>query len=291
MSKKILITGKNSYIGLAVKVWLREKKQHFTVDELCLLDDTWQTFDFSQYDAVFHVAGIAHSDTGSADDNTVQLYYRINTQLAISVAEKARRDGVKQFILMSSMIVFGENASLDSSIRITHNTIPKPLNFYGDSKLQAEIGLTELEQENFKVAIIRPPMVYGKNVKGNYPRLSKLAQRLKWFPDVENERSMIHIDNLCEFIYHVIIDQAAGTFHPQNSEYVNVAELVRAIALVHEKNLILKKGITPFLPFLSKFSDSVTKVFGNFSYDMELSEYPTNYRIRSFEESIQLTEK
>jgi len=289
--KKVLITGKNSYIGDSVKSWLLEKKQHYIVEELCLLDGSWQNFDFSPYDVVFHVAGIAHSDTGSADDETVQRYYRVNSELPIAVAEAACHAGVKQFIFMSSMIIFGESAPIGITKRITADTEPKPLNFYGDSKLQAEIGLKNLTNETFKIAIIRPPMVYGKGVKGNYPRLSKLAQRLTWFPNVKNERSMIHIDNLCEFIYFIIKDTAVGTFHPQNAEYVNTANLVKTIAATHGKDIKLKKGLTALLPFLAKMSGSVNKVFGNFTYDFEMSEYPANYRVRGFEESIKLTEK
>ena len=291
MSKKILITGKNSYIGQSVRTWLLEKKQHFVVDELCLKDGAWKEFDFSPYDAVFHVAGIAHSDTRSANDETVQLYYQVNSELPVAVAEKASHDGVAQFIFMSSMIIFGESAPVGTQKRITANTEPKPLNFYGDSKLQAEIGLQKLITNTFKMAIVRPPMVYGKGVKGNYPRLSKLAQRLTWFPDVENERSMIHIDNLCEFIYLIIKDKASGTFHPQNVEYVNTSKLAQEIAAIHGKKLKLKKGLTAFLPFLSKVSGSINKVFGNFSYDFTLSEYPTDYQVRSFEESVKLTEQ
>lgn len=290
-TKKILITGKDSYIGAAVQAWLLAKKQHYIVDELCLKDNSWKDADFSAYDAVFHVAGIAHSDTGNADDEEVQRYYKVNTDLTVAVAKKAKRSGVGQFIFMSSMIVFGASAPIGTLKRINAETTPKPLNFYGDSKLQAEIGLATVAAKDFKIAIIRPPMVYGKNVRGNYPRLAKIASSLSVFPAIANERSMIHIDNLCEFIYLIIKDKAHGTFHPQNSEYVSTANMVKSIGKAHNKQIRLIKTTGFVLKQFAKVVGSINKVFGNFSYDMSMSEYSENYRVRSFEESIELTEK
>ena len=291
MNKRILITGKDSYIGGSVLAWLKEFSQPVTVDELCLKGDEWQQTDFSNYDAIFHVAGIAHSDMGKADDDTEKLYQSINTDLAVTVATKAKRDGVPHFVFMSSMIVFGDSAPVGQQKRIGKDDAPNPANFYGDSKLQAELGITKLQDEDFRVAIIRPPMVYGKNVKGNYPRLVQIAQKMPLFPLVENERSMIHIDNLCEFIRLILTDQADGTFHPQNAEYVRTSDLVAKIAAVHGRKIHLVKFLNPLLRLLAKISGSVNKVFGNLSYDISLSEYPTDYRVRNFEESVELTER
>ena len=292
MIKRVLITGKDSYIGLSVLAWLKDfYPQQLIVDELCVKDETWRNVDFSCYDAVFHVAGIAHSDLGKADDELEKLYRQVNTDLAIAVATKAKCDGVPHFVFMSSMIIFGDSAPIGEQKRIVQGTVPEPANFYGDSKLQAEIGIMALQNENFRIAIIRPPMVYGKGGRGNYPRLAQLAKKMVYFPTIENERSMIHIDNFCEFIRLILIDQADGIFHPQNAEYVQTSNLVVTIARVHGRKIRLIRFLTPLLRPLAKISGSVNKVFGNLSYEMELSKYPTDYRVRSFEESIELTEQ
>ena len=119
----------------------------------------------------------------------------------MDTARKAKEDGVSQFIFMSSIIVYGNEGQKGI---INQNTKENPADFYGRSKLMAEEGLKVLEDENFKVAVIRPPMIYGKDSKGNYPRLSKMAKKLPFFPYVANQRSMLHIDNLCELIYLII---------------------------------------------------------------------------------------
>lgn len=292
MTKRILITGKNSYIGQSVLQWLKNfYPQPLIIDELCLEDESWKNTDFSSYNTILHVAGIAHADIGKANNDLKRLYRTVNTNLAISVATKAKSDGVTHFIFMSSIIVFGDSAPIGKQKRITANSTPEPANFYGDSKLQAEIGINALQDKNFKIAIIRPPMVYGNGAKGNYQRLVKLAQRLPLFPAVKNERSMIHIDNLCEFIRLIINDQATGTFHPQNAEYVQTSNLVALIAKKYHKNLRLIRFLTPFLQPLARIFGSVNKMFGNLSYDMSLSEYQSDYQVRSFDDSIEITKQ
>ena len=289
-AKKILITGKNSYIGASTREWLISSRQHYVVDEISVKGDDWRTRDFSSYDVVFHVAGIAHSDTKVATEDIKALYYRVNTDLAIEVAKKAKLDGVCQFIFMSSMIVYGNSVPFGMMKRITKDTLPSPDNFYGDSKWKAEIGLVALRSDNFQIAIIRPPMVYGKGSKGNYPRLARLAKKLPLFPDVENERSIIYIDNLCEFIRLVIENGDDGVFFPQNDEYVKTSELVMEIAAVHGRKVHLTGAFNPFLNILTRRGGLVRKVFGSLSYDMALSEYQVDYRVRSFKESIELAE-
>lgn len=162
------------------------------------------------YDVVFHVAGIAHV---SSDPKMEDLYYKVNRDLTIETAKKAKAEGVKQFIFMSSIIVYGDSSS--SKRVIDANTVPAPSNFYGNSKLQAEQGIKDLEADNFKIVVLRPPMIYGKGSKGNYPRLANISTKLPVFPDIDNERSMLHIDNLCEFIKVMIDYEEAGLFFPR----------------------------------------------------------------------------
>ena len=289
-SKKILITGKKSYIGSSVKEWLMRSKQHYVVDEISFKGDDWRSLDFSIYDAIFHVAGIAHSDAGETDEEAKALYYKVNTNLTIEVAKKAKHEGVQQFIFMSSMTVYGKSVPFGSLKRIARHTAPSPDNIYGDSKLQAEVGLASQRSIDFKIAIIRPPMIYGEGSKGNYPRLAKVAKKLPLFPAVDNERSVLHIDNLCEFIRLIIENCDDGVFFPQNEEYVTTSNLVAEIASVHGKRIHLTRAFTPFLKILGKRRSLISKVFGSLSYDMELSEYKEDYRVRNFKESIELTE-
>ena len=282
--KKVLITGANSYIGTSFEKYVKENNIDFEMDTLDLLDPKWENYDFSGYDSVFHVAGIAHF---SKDESKKELYYKVNTELTDNVAKIAKQAGVAQFIFMSSIIVYGDSTSGERVI--TKQTKPTPSDFYGDSKWQAEQKLNKLSDNTFKVVIIIPPMIYGKGSKGNYPKLSKLAQRTPIFPKFLNSRSMLHIDNLCEFIKQVINLELSGIFCPQNSEYVNTSELVKSIAKVHGKKIYFTKVFNPIIKLLF-YSDTVKKVFGNLVYEKDMSQFSFNYQKRNFKESIQLTE-
>ena len=287
MTKKILITGKNSYVGNQLAEWLNKEPGEYEVVKKSMRDDKWKDIDFSKFDVVVHVAGIAHQDT-KADQEA--LYYKINTDLTIELATKAKIEGVKQFIFMSSMIVYGASSKIGETKVITKKTIPNPINFYGNSKLLAEKGILPLQSNDFNVVVIRPPMIYGKGSKGNYPLLAKFAKISPIFPDIDNQRSMLHIDNLTEFIRLMIDNGEQGIYFPQNKEYVKTAEMVRIIAENNEKKINLIKLFNSILTRLGKKSIIINKIFGSFIYDLELSEYKENYRIRNLKESIKVTE-
>ena len=292
--KRILITGANSYIGTCFENYMKKWNDKYFVDTVDMVDGSWRKKDFSEYDVVFHVAGLAHADVGRVSEEEKQKYYKVNTDLTIETAKKAKEDGVKQFIFMSSAIVYGESASVGNNKMITKDTETKPANFYGDSKLQAEIGIKELGDEVYRVAILRPPMIYGKGSKGNYPILAKLAKKLKIFPSVKNQRSMIYIENFLEFVKKVIDNEDSGVFFPQNSQYVSTVDMVKKISEVSGRKIIVTSLLNPFVWIASKIpgriGQLVNKAFGNFTYDMELSNYD-NYRIYNFKESIRKTEE
>ena len=288
--KRILITGINSYLGGRFRQYMEQFPDYATVS-ISMRDGAWRGEDFTGFDVVYHVAGLAHSDNGRISPEKAQKYYEINTDLTKELAKKAKREGVKQFIFMSSAIVYGDSAPIGRRRRIDRSTVCTPANCYGDSKLQAELGLRRLEDTNFRVVILRPPMIYGPGCKGNYPVLSLFAQRLPVFPYVDNERSMLFVDNLMAFVKLMIDNEESGTFFPQNAEYSNTSELVRMIAEAHGKKLILVRGFTWALKFLGFFTALVDKAFGSLSYDMPMSEYPGGeYRLYSLEESIRITE-
>ena len=290
--KKILITGANSYIGVSFENYIKKNySNEYVVDTVDMIDGTWREMSFAGYDSVFHVAGIAHSDNGKISEGKEKLYYAVNTDLTIETAKKAKADAVKQFIFMSSAIVYGDSAPIGKSKIITKGTPVSPANCYGDSKVQAENGIRPLNDDSFKVVILRPPMIYGKGSKGNYPLLAKISMKTLVFPYVKNERSMLYIDNLCEFVRLMVENVEQGTFWPQNAEYSNTSELVKLIAEAHGKNVRLVKGFGWALKIMSGMTGLVNKAFGSLSYEMGISEYKAEYRIQNLNNSVRETEK
>ena len=290
--KKILIAGANSFIGTSFETYLQERfAGRYIVDTVDMIDSSWSEKSFSGYDSVFFVAGIAHSDSGKISQERAKLYYAVNTNLATETAKKAKADGAKQFVFMSSAIVYGGSAPIGKNRVITKDTPVSPDNCYGDSKVQAENGIRPLNDDSFKVVILRPPMIYGKGSKGNYPLLAKLAVKTPIFPNVKNQRSMLYVGNLCEFVRLMVENEESGTFWPQNAEYSNTAEMVKMIAAAHGKKLTLVKGFGWALKLMSYLTGMVNKAFGSLCYEQELSEYKSDYRIMNLKESIEETEK
>ncbi|MHC1749571.1 MAG: NAD-dependent epimerase/dehydratase family protein [Cellulosilyticaceae bacterium] len=277
---KILITGKDSYIGTSFEKWIEQYGDTYIVDTIDVRDDSWKQQSFIGYDAILHVAGIAHIKETSENS---QLYYKVNRDLAIDLAVKAKKDCVKQFVFLSSMSVYGIEQGV-----ITRATIPIPKSSYGKSKLEAEKIIHKLQDDSFSVATLRPPMVYGQGCRGNYPRLAKVALKLPVFPNIKNQRSMIHVDNLSEFIRVLLDDCAQGVFCPQNQEYVCTTEMVKNIADLHEKKIRLTKIFNPLLKLIRL--NMITKVFGSLVYDKRLSEYQKKYCVYDVKKTISMTE-
>lgn len=288
--KRILITGKDSYVGESVKAWLLKTPENYEVDELDMLDESWRECDFFGYDVVYHVAGIAHADVGNVTEEQKALYYKVNRDLAVEVAEKAKAEGVKQFIFMSSMIVY--SGCVEKVI--TKDTEPKPLNFYGNSKWQADQKIRGLGDDIFRVVVLRPPMIYGKGSKGNFPTLVKLATKLPVFPIVHNKRSMLYIENLCEFVRLMIDNEEEGVFFPQNGEYSNMSDIVQMIAEVKGHLIVMLPGTAWGVKVLErvpgKIGELSEKAFGDSVYEMDMSEYKEDYRVCGLLESIERTE-
>ena len=293
--KKVLITGANSYIGTTFENWIKENCPEIIAETVDMIGDDWREVNFGQYDSIYHVAGIAHADVGKVTDEQKALYYKVNADLTAECARKAKSEGVTQFVFMSSIIVYGESAGIGKSRVITQDTPLTPANFYGDSKVKAEEALQELADDWFKVVILRPPMIYGKGSKGNYPLLAKLARKLPFFPNVKNQRSMLYVGNLCKLIAEVILREKDGIFYPQNKEYVTTCEMVKSIAGVFGKNIRLTGVFNWALKLLGKLGGKpgglVNKAFGNMVYEKSMSEYDFEYQIYDLQESIRLTEE
>lgn len=276
--KKVLITGANSYIGVNVEEYLEQWSDNYLVDTLNMIGDEWKNADFSNYDVVFHVAGIAHIK--ETKDNS-HLYYDVNEHLAVSVAEKAKVEGVKQFIILSTMSVYGITVG-----HITKDTKPSPINSYGKAKYNADLKIGGLDCPTFKVAILRPPMVYGKGCKGNYQTLRKFALKSPVFPGFKNERSMIYIGNLAAFVKRCIDEEKNGLFFPQDEEYVCTSRMVKMIADCNGKKIGVLGAFNWMIHIMIAIGIGVfKKVFGSLTYEKEdlVAEY-------SFEEAMNMTE-
>lgn len=275
--KKVLITGNNSFIGKRfIKMF---DDSEYLVDAVSLRNDEWKLKNFQDYDAIIHVAAIVHKNEKEVK---YEVYDRVNYHLAIEVARKAKEEGVKQFIFLSTMSVYGLNVGY-----ITANTSLNPISLYARSKLAAEQSLQNMNSQDYKVAIVRPPMVYGDTNKGNYSILRKIALSTPIFPKIENERSAIYVDNLCEFLKVVIDTQMQGIFFPQNEHYMSTSETVSLIAKAHSKKVyqskLLALAIQPLM-----FSSTLKKAFGSLTYDLSMPGGPNNleYNKVSFDESI-----
>ena len=283
--KKVLITGAGSYVGESVRKYIVAKMPgQYQIDAVDTMRDNWKKADYSQYEVVFHVAGIAHVN---ADPKMEPLYYQVNRDLTIEVARHAQESGVKQFIFMSSQIVFHESQSLKTEV-LTAETKPNPNGFYGDSKLQAEEGLKALSAEGgmMKICILRPCMIYGPNAKGNFPRLAKLACKTPIFPAWHNKRSMLYIDNLAEFVLQAIERGLEGTFYPQNRELADTVEIIRFFAKEAGHKVWITKLFNPFVWLGSFVLQPINKMFATYYYDPEMSRMEFDYQLVSFEESL-----
>ena len=289
--KKILITGANSYIGVSVEQYLSQWPNDYLVDTVDMVDGSWREKNFHGYDAVLHVAGLVHQPKTKNDPEQAERYDRINHLLAVETARKAKGEGVHQFLFMSSASVYGLSAPVGKVVMITEDTPLNPTDNYGISKKRAEEDLALLRDENFRLAVLRPPMIYGKGCKGNYQTMAKLAKKLPVFPWVDNQRSMLYMENLAECIRLLIDDGADGIFCPQNKEYVNTSDMVSLIAHANGRGILMIHGFAWALKLLRPVTGIVDKAFGSLCYDFALSAYEKDYCVKTFQESILETEK
>lgn len=258
--KRILITGKDSYIGTSFKKYLEQYPDDYYVEELDVRDDSWKDFDFSLFDVVYHVAGIAHKKEVRENE---QLYYQVNRDLAVDIAKKAKSENIRQFIFMSSMSVYGLNYS---DQLITKDTKCYPHTYYGKSKYEAELKLNELDDDNFKVCIVRPPMVYGKGAPGNMERLYKAVRKFHIFPTLRNERSSISIEKLCQDIKEYIDGDSQGLYLPQNKEYMCTVDMIRRQMKEENVKVFYLSIFNPIIRLFIGKVGIITKCFGDLRY-------------------------
>lgn len=284
MSKRVLLIGKGGYIGTTFKKYLNENHPDVIVDDVSSFNNEWSKKQFVGYDAVYNVSGLAHAN---ARQGSEEQYYSVNGQLPIDVARKAKKEGVPLFIQMSSMIVYGDMSAIGREKMINENTIPTEPTIYGKSKMMAERGLKTLEDGNFKVAIIRPPLIYSEYAKDNFPRLVKFAKKSPIFPQIDNVQSMLYVDNLLELVYLIITTNSGGIYYPQQPEYITTSKIVSDIARECGHKIILTRIFNPAIKFFSKFFPFIHKAFGNITYETSISNhFEWRYIVVNYKDSI-----
>jgi len=280
--KKVLVTGKSGYIGTKFKEWIEKNHSDIKLEYISVRGEEWENKDFSEYDTILHLAGIAHV---SRNPKFEELYYKINRDLTIKLAEKAKKESVRQFIFMSSIIVYGQDNEIGNYTAITKDTVPNPSDFYGDSKLQADLFVQKMRTDSFKTLVIRTPIVYGPSCKGNFDKIVKLSKFIPLFPSIDNKKSMIFIDNLCNLLEKTILSEEAGIIYPQNNEYVSTKDIVKVISELRNKKTYEISIFNPLIKIASKKIKFINKIFGNKFYDKKLDNF-NEYQIYDFKESI-----
>ncbi len=283
--KNILITGAGSFVGNSLRAYL-EGNPDYSVSALSVRDNAWMNHSFANVDVIYHCAAIVHEPNTKNAPGQAERYHQVNTILPYELAKKAKTEGVRQFVFLSSASVYGVEGSIGKPCVIGKNTPAIPVDLYGQSKLEAENLLQTLSDESFKVVIIRPPMIYGAHCKGNFNALASFARKLPIFPKTYNTHFMIYTDNLCEFVRLMIEKEETGVFCPQNDCIVSTDEIVRLIALQYGKRIMIIPGFLWALKLLGSVSPKARKAFGSLSYDPQLSSYESEYCMVSLEESI-----
>lgn len=226
----ILLTGSKGFIGTYFKNAYSKK---YTIKNFSFLDDNFQELTLNEIDSIVHLSALVHQMGGASKEE----YERINVTQTMQLAKKAKDKGVKHFIYMSSVKVYGE----ETNIAYTEKSICTPQDDYGRSKLKAEEELEKLKDKNFKISIIRTPIVYGKGVKANIKNLISLISKISVLPfaNINNKRSMVYIGNLCHLIDVLLEKQIGGVFLASDDKPISTTQLIKSIAKELDKKIYL----------------------------------------------------
>lgn len=273
---RVIITGKNGFIGQHLARRIPGSHQE------SVRDGAWQKIDFSKYDCVVHAAGMAHVSYNSALD---AQYMAVNRDLTLDIARAAKAAGVRQFIFLSSIIVYGPAARGGDTRVITASTPPAPENAYGLSKLEAEQGLFLLADDNFHVAALRLPMVYGRGSRGNFSLILKYAKYLPVFPALCGRRSAIYVENLAEYIAYAIERGLEGMLFPRDHLPVTTTRMLTAVRAALGKNTRITRAFDPLIRLFGN-SDPMRRIFGGLEYAPELSPEIENITMFTLEQAV-----
>lgn len=281
--RRILITGATSWIGSEVEAHLAAFPGRYGVERVSLRGDAWKERSWEGFDSVLHLAAVVHEGEKAGDMGG--LYDEVNVALAREAALKAKAEGVPHFAFLSSFSVYGAEEGGVEEVDLS--TEPRPVTFYGKSKLAAERALEPLAGDDFAIAVLRAPLVYGPGCeKGNFPRLAKFARVSPVFPDVGNRRSMVYSRNLAELVRLLVEDGRGGLFLPQDAEHVRTSELVRLLAEAQGRRVHLSRALGAIVEPIARTSPTLGKLFGNARYSLEASECGYDYRVAGLEEAV-----
>ena len=276
--KKILVTGKNGDLSRAVASYLNS--QGYCAETVSLRGEEWKNGDYSSYDSVVHIAGIVPKSGATTED-----FYKINSDLTRAFSAKVKADGVKHFVYISSMAVYGKEPSIDvKKGLVTADTPCEPTSDYGKSKLLAEKYLQDIEDENFAVARIRVPSIYGKGKTEYLEQYKHLNEKFKKIPEAFKDRykSVIYIDNLCALIYLTVTEKAKGVICPDDGQY-SAYDICRALSPERKTSRFLGFAFN----LIGWKSDRIRDYYGAISYDESLSNvFEGKYRIVALQEAV-----
>ena len=280
---KVLLVGTTSFIAQRVGAWFLRKPVPAEVKYISVRDDSWKQFDLSGFDAVIYAAAIVHRK----DDVMAESYDAVNAQLPFAFAQAAKAAGVKQFVFLSTMGVYGQGKRLPVGNIVDEHTPIKPLPGYGSSKFKGEQLVQSLEDQSFCVSIIRPANVYGKGCKGSYiAGFAKITSALPVLPRAfeESKQGMLFVDNLAELCWLIVHSDCSGVYPAQDRTPVSAYDIMRTMA-----NCICPKKKALRAPVLKLFrwNRLVTKLFGGVSYSAEYAKCPLgDYQLVEFHEAI-----
>ena len=234
--KTLMITGASGFIGTN---FIEKYKEKYNIIPVDLLKIKPEDLDFKDVDTVLHLAALVHQMNGAPREK----YFEVNTELTKKVVEAAKKNKVKHFVFYSTVAVYGTHGSLKEKLVLTKDSKVNPKTPYAESKWKAEEILRALENENFKVSILRPPMVYGENCPGNMKKLEKIVKIFPILPfgNDENKRTLVHIDKLLEITKEVIDKEISGITIPKDDEDMSIKEIVENIAKEKNKKICLIK--------------------------------------------------
>lgn len=264
--KTLMITGASGFIG---SNFIKKYENEYNIVSVCLIKNKPEDLDYTGVDAILHLAALVHQMKGAPEEK----YFEINTELTRRLAIIAKEKGVKHFVFYSTVKVYGFDGELTNhDFLLTENSPCNPNDPYGASKYEAEKILNSLQDEKFKVAMVRPPMVYGDGVKGNMLSLMKLINVLPIIPFNydNNKRSVISIENLLYMTHLIIKNKADGVYLGTEGSPVSIKEIAESI----EKGLGKKKINIKFPRFIFKLLCKVkpnimVRLYGTLAFKQE----------------------
>jgi len=284
----VLLTGANGFLGSRLTQCLDEHSSfHLTsvvrkgllfrgahTVEINALDDTtdWSSALLNQ-EVIIHTAARAHIMKDELSDPLAE-YRSVNVVGTLNLARQAAKAGVKRFIFISSIKVNGE--STKDGVPFTADDQPAPEDAYGVSKMEAEIELKSVAAETgMELVIIRPPLVYGPGVKGNFASLVKLVRKELPLPlgAVHNKRSLISLDNLVDLIITCVDHPSAAnqTFLASDGEDQSTTELLRGVAKAmgcRPRLIPVPAGVLVFGASVMGKKDVAKRILGSLQVDI-----------------------